>query len=783
MKRIQFWSWGVLAAATSFGVSTLSIPTMVHAAAADAGSGGDLGEIVVTATRREQNINDVPFSMTALSGDPLATLGDSGDDIKQLAFKVPSLNIESSNGRAFPRLYIRGYGNTDFHDFASQPVGLVYDDIVQENAALKGFPIFDQADVEVLRGPQGTLFGRNSPAGVLKLESAKPRLGETSGSVSISDGTHNTANTEGYANLPLSDTTALRISWQTQHRDNWVTDPVNVTTLGGYDDLAARVQLLFKPSDAFTALFNVHGRDLNGSSTLFRANSIQVGSNALVPGFDPAAYYADGPNSASLQTYGANLHLTWTLPGFTVQSITGFESVNHYLSVGDIDGACGATFNPSSQCNATFGVAAGSGPGFIPFAVQTSAGLKSHAQATEELRVVTTNEGPLKGQAGVFLFYEDVTADDNDYCAPGGCLTTDPLYAPFALQDSTVSKQKNDAEAVFASLDFTPISDFTATAGVRFTEDHKSFNAAFQGFIKSGDGNFDNQPTAPLSAGKSASNVSWDVSATYKVVPDVSIYARIATGFRAPSFGPPGAGLPIQVVRSETNISYETGVKADLFEHKARIALDGFYYDVSNQQITAVGGGSAATQLLNAAHSVGYGSELEFEMHPLTNLTFNFTGSLNITRIEDKALTVQTGAMPIADVLNPYTTGAGPFGPVYNASINGNPLPQAAKWVADASVRYDVPVTDTGKAYLYSDVSYRSGVNFFLYESKEFDGPPLTQLGLRLGYEWADGKYDAGIFCRNCTNQIRAIGGIDFDNLTSYINDPRVIGVKFRAKF
>ena len=122
---------------------------------------------------------------------------------------MPSLNIESSNGRAFPRLYIRGYGNTDFHDFASQPVGLYYDDIVQENAALKGFPIFDQADVEVLRGPQGTLFGRNSPAGVVKFESAKPELGVTSAYFSMSDGTFNTAVVEGDGE-PARSTTCWR---------------------------------------------------------------------------------------------------------------------------------------------------------------------------------------------------------------------------------------------------------------------------------------------------------------------------------------------------------------------------------------------------------------------------------------------------------------------------------------------------------------------------------------------------------------------------------------------
>src|SRR3984885_15012510 len=222
-----------------------------------------LQEVIVTATRREEKLNDVPESVSVLTGDDLQVLGDAGDDIKQLAFKVPSLQIESSNGRAFPRLYIRGYGNTDYHDFASQPVGLMYDDIVQENAALKGFPIFDQADVEVLYGPQGTLFGRNAPAGVVKFESARPELGVTSGFFSMSDGTHNTAVVQGVVNLPINDVLAFRASTQVQHRDNWVNDPINDTTLGGYEDWAGRMQLLFKPDDTFSALLNIHGRSLN----------------------------------------------------------------------------------------------------------------------------------------------------------------------------------------------------------------------------------------------------------------------------------------------------------------------------------------------------------------------------------------------------------------------------------------------------------------------------------------------------------------------------------------
>jgi iron complex outermembrane receptor protein len=175
-----------------------------------------------------------------VSGDALTALATGGQDIRQLAFSVPSLNIESSNGRTFPRFYIRGYGNTDFTSFASQPVSLVYDDIVQENPALKGFPIFDQADVEVLRGPQGTLFGRNSPAGVVKLESAKPQLGVFAGYYNVSDATYDTANFEGAINIPVGDKVAIRVSAQEQTRDNWVKDPINQTNLEGYGDFAGR---------------------------------------------------------------------------------------------------------------------------------------------------------------------------------------------------------------------------------------------------------------------------------------------------------------------------------------------------------------------------------------------------------------------------------------------------------------------------------------------------------------------------------------------------------------
>src|SRR5207249_3771842 len=158
-----------------------------------------------------ENIKDVPNSVSAVRGELLEVLNSSGQDVRLLAARVPSLNIESSFGRAFPRFYIRGLGNTDFDLNASQPVSLVLDDVVQENPILKGFPIFDLERIEVLRGPQGTLFGRNSPAGVIKFDSAKPER-KFGGYGSISYGTHATTNLEGALNVPLSDSWAVRVS-------------------------------------------------------------------------------------------------------------------------------------------------------------------------------------------------------------------------------------------------------------------------------------------------------------------------------------------------------------------------------------------------------------------------------------------------------------------------------------------------------------------------------------------------------------------------------------------
>ncbi|HAT33443.1 MAG TPA: TonB-dependent receptor [Janthinobacterium sp.] len=698
---------------------------------------GQLETVTVTAQRRKENIRDVPLSVTLLRDEKLDVLVSGGQDIRVLAGKVPSLNVESSNGRTFPRFYIRGYGNTDFSTFASQPVSLVYDDVVQENPILKGFPIFDLAGVEVLRGPQGTLFGRNTPAGVVKFESEKPNLKKVEGYYNVSTATHGTDNVDGAVNVPLSKEWAMRVSALRQHRDNYVDNTFTGqnNALEGYNEHAERVQLLYAPGGAFNALFNVHQRMTTGSARLFRANLIQKGTNDFADGFDADKISTNGQNYQNLQTDGASMRLSWDLDAVKLYSITGREQVRSYFSRGDIDGGTPA------------------GPGFIPFQVETGGGLSGLRQTTQEFRVESKNPGALNWQSGIYYFHEDANGFSNNFNSATGAQTS-----------HLASHQKNTAWAPFASVNYAVSDAFTVRGGLRYTRDNKDFNTVEAVNVKQ---------IGPGSIEESKHKINWDLSGSYKLDKDVNVYARVATGFRAPSIAAASASVPITVADSETILSYEAGIKADLFKRRARVAFSVYDFDVKNQQLTVVGGTSNVTRLINAAKTKGHGAELDLEGFVTPRLKMSLGGSYNFTEIADASLSVaKCGSCTVENPLN----GAG------RVVIDGNPLPQAPKWIINSTARYSIPMAD-GELFVFTDWSYRSQINFFLYQAAEYTGRSLLEGGLRVGYTWQEGKYELAAFGRNITNTRRITGAIDFNNRTGFINEPRVLGVQFKGNF
>ena len=156
------------------------------------------------------------------------------------------------------------------------------------------------------------------------------------------------------------------------------------------------------------------------------------------------------------------------------------------------------------------------------------------------------------------------------------------------------------------------------------------------------------------------------------------------------------------------------------------------------------------------------------------NFLVTLSGSYNETKINDSSMAVAVCAQ--CTVLNPLNAAG-------KALIDGNSLPNAPKWIANITARYGIPAANGAEYFVYTDWAYRSETNLFLYKSVEFTAPALLEGGLRVGYSWNNGKYEAAVFARNITNQVRVTGGIDFNNLTGFINDPRTYGVQFKAAF
>ncbi len=263
----------------------------------------------------------------------------------------------------------------------------------------------------------------------------------------------------------------------------------------------------------------------------------------------------------------------------------------HGFSRGDIDGGV-----------------AGVGPGFIPFDSDTQDGLDSLNQFTEEVRLASTSEGPLTWQTGAFYFHTDYV---------------DTTVGPTGFPPSTSVRQKNDSWAIFGQGSYAFTDQFSVTAGLRYTSDDKDLIVA----------------SAPANnTSVSDEKVSWDLSAMYKFTPAVSVYARVADGFRGPSIQGRNIafGAPPSVAQSETNLSFEAGWKTELLNDTLRFNGAVFQYTVDHIQFTAVGGAGNLVQLINADKGKAYGFETDVEYVPIPNLVLTGGFSYNHTKIDDR---------------------------------------------------------------------------------------------------------------------------------------------------
>jgi iron complex outermembrane receptor protein len=697
---------------------------------------GVLEEITVTAQRREERLEDVPISVSTMDGERLASILEGGEDIRALAGRVPGLNAESSNGRVAPRFYLRGLGNTDFDLAASQPVSIVMDEVVMENVILKSFPLFDIERVEVLRGPQGTLFGRNTPAGIIKFDTVKPSE-EFSGYARATVGEVGTLNLEAAVGGSLGDTVSGRFSIFNLNRDDWIDNSFTGESdaLGENKDLAIRGQLLFQPSDEFSALVNVHWRDYEGTSEIFRANILTTGSNALNSNFDrDVVQFNEGNNNPqTAEQTGVSLKLDWDVgDGMTVTSITAYESAED-SSLGDIDGG-----NEG-------------GPGFIPFQSVTRDGINDLTQLTQELRVASEASDELFWQAGIYYFDEEYE------------ILTEPFFVP-----GTRRKHTNTAWAVFGQFSYDMSDAWNLTAGIRYTDDEKDMTTPPSSFLT----------TEPVNV--QDDQVSWDVSLLYTVSDDLNVYGRVANGFRGPSiqgrdvafFGAPSTAL------SETITSAEVGFKSTMNEGRVRLNGALFYYQVDDQQITAVGGVDNSIQLVNADKANAIGFDVDLEALLTDNFLLQIAVGYNDTEIDDPNLLIPICGSGACTPVDPLVDVDG----TDRARVDGNPLPNAPEWNYNIRLQYTIPA-EAGEFYVATDWMFQSDMQFLIYDAVEFHSGDIMEGGVRAGFAHSSGRWDAAIFGRNITDEENLKGVIDFNNNTGFVNDRRVWGATFSYYF
>ena len=733
-----------------------------------------LDRIVVTAQKREESIEDIPFSVTSIDGERLRAIESAGSDIRDLAARVPSLNVEGSSGNIIPRFYIRGLGNSDFDLNASQPVALIVDGVVQESVLLKSQMLFDLDRIEVLRGPQGTLFGRNTPAGIVKFETRKPTQ-QPEGYASGSFGRFNSTEFEAAYGGPLIDNIlSFRVAGRYQYQDDYIDNqfsgaPVDNQEFGRFSDFGGRIQFQYTPNSRFSALFGLHTRVFDGDSELFRANIIKPGGG-LRDDFERDKVFFDGRNSQGLDLRGANLELKWNAGPISLTSITGFEHGEKEPGGGDIDGGFGAVFLGEGNF----------GPGLIPFPSESGSEIPDLDQWTQEFRIASNEIGRVDFQAGVYYFEDDLKINNFGF---------DSLNNN-ALNIKARQRQETDAWAAFGSLDIELSNRLVLAGGIRYTEEEKDFEAertltAFGG---------ENLPLQQRSSEDEV--VSWDSSLRYTLSPNLSLYTRAAKGFRAPSFqGRVNFSDDITFAETEDILSFEAGFKTNFLNDRLRINGTGYVYDLDDQQLTAVGGDTNTARLLNVADTDGAGAEFDLTWLVNANLTLTGGFSYNFTEINDSAAStpVPGGIInvcpetctindPVVDA-NGNLIGSRGFEPGDRALIDGNRLPQAPRWIANWTADYSLPLGGGREFYLFTDWALNTEENFFLYDSPAFSGETVLVGGARLGIKFKNGKYDLAVFGRNINDETALEGAIDFNNLAGFVNDAPTWGVELKTQF
>lgn len=739
---------------------------------ADGKDDGQIEEVQVTATRRSENLQDVPIAVTAISAQEFT---DSNyKNPTDLQYLSPSVQVSASGGIGFN---VRGVGTNSFNVATEQTVGLVVDGVVYGFVDDIGGDLGDVSQIEVLRGPQGTQFGKNASGGVVSITTEKPSVDAASLKLHAAYGSYDDTNANIRGNLPLSSTLATSVDVSYQNRDGWSWDPVRDQYLGGFHQFGIKGKLLWTPTDDFSAyLINDYHRGVLTPNFLSTYRVLGVGAGSIPPGFGVLDYGVTpgsentwtGISSYSFRVTeisGSSLQLDEKLGDYTLTSLTAFRHLHRpvYATLGG-----------------------------TPIVYAEGASDEVGNQFSQELRLTTPDDRPVQSVMGLY-YYRRSTQDAGITAGPFGGLA-EALYGPGARisfsggEDHTFYQV--DSLAGFADGTVKITDGLDLIAGARETYDHAEstlYTTPVDDVYPLG-----TAINGPGSASTYHTNFSYRAGLRYRFTPDLMAYFTAARGYKGP-LAIAVAGEGASIVKPETVQSYELGLKSALFNHS--LTVDGALFDEKFHDFqTSVLDTQVAPpsfELGNAGGLRSRGVELEVTDKPLESLTVSSRLTYLDAVFTDFKTSCYSNDEPIklASTTDPNAVGACYTIPGTTTSYTqaaGKPLPNASKWNVTADLNYVRPLSATlqfdGSAnYLWRSAFYTNGAD----PNTRISGYGIVNMNLGVGSQ--DGRWRVGVFARNLFNRyyISAIetGIFDTGGLVNVLNPEarRTIGVMLDA--
>ncbi|ALR20385.1 TonB-dependent receptor [Sphingobium baderi] len=738
------------------------VQAQVETAAQSTDSGG-LQDIVVTARRTEESAQRTPIAITALSSTDLERRQIT--DLKGVQYSAPNINIATYPGDPSSiTIQMRGQVQTDLVATSDPAIGVYLDGVYLGRGNGSSLTTLDLERIEVLRGPQGTLFGRNTTGGALNIVSKDPS-DKLEGFMSGSVGKFDSFDLSGALTIPINDKLAVRGAFQHSQSGGYFKDTYNGQNLLDNNVDVARLKLKWQPTDAFTVLLAGDYSDITGNGAAFKLISVTPGAALnLLPaaqpgvdggravssyiGGDPYANQSQLDNAYHARLWGTSLTMTLDLGDAQLKSITAYRELKRTAAF-DYDGT--------------------------PYVIAeaNSVDLRQH-QFSQELQLNgSAFDHRLTYTGGLFYFAEharDITR--NDYLIG--------LAPPPFTRAITDGEVENDSYAAYAQATYEVLANTRITAGLRYTRDTRELISRNRGFRSATFGGpvtsevcslvavvRDNPAVCQATLNADFGYWSYTLGVDHQLTDNVLIYARTGRSYKAGGFNIRSTTVPDSFApfAPEKLTDYEVGVKADLFDHHLRNNLAVFYSDYRNMQrtlqvATPAGPNPSANFTTNAkkAHIFGIENEL--------------TGQIGGLRV-----TVSGGYLK--PVYDDYRDTAAPF-----TDRSGEPFIEVSKYNVSVSGQYEL-ATGFGKVRIGGDYSYRTKFYFAPQDTIFQKGYGLANAQVAVDLNAIPGL-EVSAYVRNLTDkyyniymlQLPALG---FASVTP--GEPRTYGAKATFRF